>query len=507
MANHGRIVVSFLLACLIPGIRSSPECFGRWTKVFSNSESGVTVFGDRSVLIQAATSGADVRVSFDNYTTSLQNLYPIKQELCGQALFHISKASYDKFQNDAYWWFVNLCTTGNFNMARYNVGDTTSRGDTEVMKAMEWFIRPSCDKSPIYRVNQRGTVLKGSVSDVVTAVKHGHNVRITTSSKSYTFPADNLAFDTTETEVAAQSLWHVSQEVASNHFKFQSNAYWWFTIWSTSAHRHTSRWTIGQHTSRGETKDSEATEWFADSCWRLAYRHDDAGNQLEGSLSDLLTAIDNGHRVRVLYKNNIISATQINIRAGHVSASLIDSVSKAGLSEFQSDVYWYWRIASTTGNVRTTRYKVGINTYVPGDSLNKESLSWFVDTRPWTKALEVNDNGVVTFGSKAVLTHAIRNGAEVRYKLDFPSNPADSYSVLEADNIAINGNDVGAMNVRSISLQNEGTTEVKFQDNPYWWFTITTTTGRIDMSRWTVGIHQSRGHTNDKVGTQWFVAE
>ena len=83
--------------------------------------------------------------------------------------------------------------------------------------------RPRCNKNPIYRVNNQGSVLHGSVADVIGAVKNGQDIRITSSSSSYTFLADNLAFDGSETEVAAQALWHVSQKLDVDHYVFQVN--------------------------------------------------------------------------------------------------------------------------------------------------------------------------------------------------------------------------------------------------------------------------------------------
>ena len=127
-----------------------------------------------------------------------------------------------------------------------------------------------------------------------------------------------------------------------------------------------------------------------------------------------------------------------------------------------------------------------------------ESVTWFADVREWQHVLTTTKTGSVSAGSKAVLIHAVRNGAELRYRTN-----EDGYSVVrQADNIGVSREDVGAMHIREISSTLSG-----FHSNPYWFFTIVSTTGRRDASRWTVGVHQDRGHTEDKANVDWFVGE
>ena len=40
--------------------------------------------------------------------------------------------------------------------------------------------------------------------------------------------------------------------------------------------------------------------------------------------------------------------------------------------------------------------------------------------------------------------------------------------------------------------------------NTYWWFIMVNSRGVHDMSRWTVGAHQSRGHTQGTIAIDWF---
>jgi len=45
------------------------------------------------------------------------------------------------FQNNAYWWFSLVCTTGDYYMARYNVGEHVSRSDNAANYSIDWFVR------------------------------------------------------------------------------------------------------------------------------------------------------------------------------------------------------------------------------------------------------------------------------------------------------------------------------------------------------------------------------
>lgn len=505
-----RVTVLYLLLLCVAEASSS-HCGARWYKVFENDAQGNTVFGRKEDLVDAVLHGAAIRViANDNYVTSVQNAGVIDGNVCAQALFHISKAGYDRFQDNAYWWFVNLCSLGYWQMHRYNVGEHVSRGNNEVRYNIQWFVRQKCNSSPILSVTSEGSVVSGSVAAVVSAVKNAEDIRIT-SGGNYAFPADNLEYDSTETTVGAMGIWHVSQmsrmaggtEIRS----FQGNDYWWFHIASSNGQRHMSRWNIGDHVSRGASSDTVATEWFSDPCWKQAYKHDGEGNQLSGSLTSLVQAVTDGHKVKLVYKRFSFEADELRVRNGHVTATVLNLLSKSGVGAFSSNVYWIWKQISTTGTVRTVRYEVGSNTYVSGTTTESETVAWFIDDREWKNVLNVNSGGIVTSGSKEVLVHSIKNGAEVRYRLVFDGTEEGYSLIQQADNLGISGLEVGAMHVRSVSAALTGTSEVMFQSNPYWWFLIAASTKRIDMSRWTVGVHEDRGHSSSDANINWFVNE
>ena len=73
-------------------------CHEHWYKVFEHDAQGNKLAGDKEELIRAVRQGATVRVQQGNYFTSVQNMFIIEDNVCAQALFHVSKAGYDKFQ-------------------------------------------------------------------------------------------------------------------------------------------------------------------------------------------------------------------------------------------------------------------------------------------------------------------------------------------------------------------------------------------------------------------------
>ena len=266
--------------------------------------------------------------------------------------------------------------------------------------------------------------------------------------------------------------------------------------------REISQWYIGDHTSPGTKHGSVSTEWFSDPCWKQIYTHDENGNQIAGSLNSFRQAVFDGHRVKVVYKRVSFEASELLIKNGHISATIINQLSKSDFDSFTSDVWWVWRIICTTGTVNIARYKVGSNTYVSGTTTEKETIAWFIDRREWKKVFSATETGSTSSGSKEVLKNAVENGAEVRYRILF----SNVFSVVQqADNLAISDPDVAAMHVRSVSVKADGAYEFKFQPNPFWFFTITSTKGIMEISRWTVGIHQDRNRSTKKFAMEWMV--
>ncbi|KAH3748739.1 uncharacterized protein LOC127847069 isoform X3 [Dreissena polymorpha] len=236
----------------------------------------------------------------------------------------------------------------------------------------------------------------------------------------------------------------------------------------------------------------------------LAYQHDAAGKQVQGSIDLLLSAVLQGHRVKVMFDSITAEPDDVSIQGVHVSSVLISIVAKSSndIRAFNASGIWDWRILTTTGTETTLRVNVG--EYVEqGRTTGKKAVSWFIDTRPWVQVLVNSKTGSVLSGSKAALISAVQSGARVRYVLSVDPSTSD-VSVHEADNLAVSGSEVSAAHIRSVSLSSRPM-EVDFLSNPFWWFTQSTTTGKLDMSRWTVGEHESRGHISITTQITWFV--
>ena len=453
-------------------------------------------------------SGARVRVvTGTSYSTEADNVHVHGNHVFAQLLQHVSKASWDRFQNDAYWWWVMVSTNGMMQVTRYNVGSNTNRGTSSVKRSIKWYVQTSALlPKPSYSHLANGGRVQGSLNDLENSVQKGHDIRCV-SDKRYSFPLQNVAINSQGVKfVSGQTLDHISSSTSNSLIQFQSNAYWWFTVVTTRGLRDMSRWTVGIHQSRGHTQDTVAIEWFTDGCWKEVFLHDGSGKRLSGSRQALTSALLSGNRVRFQipeWNYYTAEADNLSVRNGHVTAQALKHVSKAGLTGFQNDAYWYWLMVSTTGTVRATRYNVGEHKH-RGDSTNKLKVKWFVDTRPWEQVLSSDPSGNVVSGSRSNLVQAVRGGADVRC---VQGNEVQGYA-YKAQNLAVSpdGNHVSAQTLNHVSMQSApNPNEVMIQPNAYWWFTIVSTTGLREVSRWTVGEHVDRGHTSDKVGQRWFV--
>ena len=72
-------------------------------------------------------------------------------------------------------------------------------------------IRHRCQQSAILDIDDNGKITSGSVTSLIGAVKNGEHIRIV-SDGSYSFPVDNLEYDTAESMVGAMAIWSVSMK-------------------------------------------------------------------------------------------------------------------------------------------------------------------------------------------------------------------------------------------------------------------------------------------------------
>lgn len=131
-----------------------------------------------------------------------------------------------------------------------------------------------------------------------------------------------------------------------------------------------------------------------------------------------------------------------------MSAQLLGQFSKFNLYDFCTDVNWVWQIASTTGDLR---YSIG-SSENKGHSADKKSITWFVESRSWSKVLSTSGTGSVSRGSKASLITALQTGSTLRLVV---LETTDSYSIIEADNIAIENSEFAAEVIRYKVMKTE----------------------------------------------------
>lgn len=463
----------------------------------------------------AVSSGARVRVFIESfleggftttsrYSTETDNLSIQGCHVHAQLLQNVSKAGWDAFQDDAYWWWLIVSTEGAVHSIGCYVGANTLHGGSNSCASIKWFVKPVLS-SAVYSNDKKGNSVAGSLTTLRTAIQNGYDIR-GFSNKDYSFPMQTITILSDAGYMAGQTVDHISQKQSSGLLRFQSNPYWWLTIVTTEGERDMSRWTVGTHQSQGHTNDKVATDWFADTCWKHVYTHDADGTHIAGSCSALVKAIHDGQRVRfqIPDRNSFTAeADNLTIRNGHVTAQILKNAGKASLSKFEDDVFWLWLMVSTTGAVHITRYDIG-DVKHRGDGINKFKVKWFVDSRAWHQVLSNDKDGNVLAGSRVQLIDAVKSGAAVRC---FQETPTQAFS-FQAQNLEISPDEqhVAAQTLNQVStVEVLGLDEMRFQSNAYWWFTIVSTTGKRDSSRWTVGKHVERGHSSDSVATKWFV--
>jgi len=478
------------------------QCCKPWQLIYEVNSNGARVSGNKQALLGAILAGSRIKVSFigSSYYAEADGAFVYGGHAHAELLQSVSKSSWKNFRGDAYWWWTMLSTNGKMQNIRYNVGSNVNRGSNTRNHGSKWFIKTA--PSPVYSNDKAGKATSGDIQALKDAVKSGNEIRAITNGY-YSFDTQNIAYS--GNKVVGQFLDHVSKKKSGNTISYQDKAYWWFTMISTTGKRDMSRWAVGSQDDRGHTSDTVSTQWFKDGCWEQVYSHDSDGKALNGALKDLVAAVQSGKRIRFQFTKSAhytAEADNLSVRNGHVTAQALKHVSKASLETFQDNAYWYWLMVSTTGTVRQTMYNVGEHVK-RDDSKFKYGVTWFVETRPWKLAYAHKSNGRPTFGSKANLLNAIKNGASVRI-----THENGDYA-FPASNLALSGSEVAAQNVNHVSMQTatDNRSEMQIQSKAYWWFTIVTTRGERDMSRWKVGVHKSVGRNQNRVGLKWFVQE
>lgn len=287
-----------------------------------------------------------------------------------------------------------------------------------------------------------------------------------------------------------------------NHQEFVHDAYWWYSIWSSDGLLDQSSWSVGVHKNVSTASSHVAMNWFADTCWMSAFKHDKSGKSLSGAVEYLRSSALSGHRVKLVIGNYSVEADNLVIRRNKISAQLLAQSASSDLQTFGSSINWYWQHIATDGTVETVQYDVSGSTpsTIPTSTA---SVNWYIDSRTWNHVLSTSKRGLATSGSKSNLVTAIRQGSNLRIAIKYA---ADNISVLQADNVEISpqGNDIGAQMVRLVSYSVDGTPNRVFENKPHRQFVIATTKGEVSYSNWEVGTHQPSEVESQYADIDWF---
>ena len=293
------------------------------------------------------------------------------------------------------------------------------------------------------------------------------------------------------------------------HF-FQGMDVWWFTLRSSEGSLNLDRWKIGEHERTETSKDTcFCSDWYVDSCWSSIYKRDANGSDISGSLNSLISAAETGSRVKVLIGSIILEADDIRIEDGVLCASFLNRLTKESFDTLDPDIAWFWTLACSSGTVRFQKYQVG-NTKFVEFGRSRETLEWFVDGRKWTTVLVTDPTGNVESGSKLDLIAAVQNGSDIRYRIHATEEIAgfalsNTTIIQQPDNLRwIDDDEVSAMHIRSVGITSAGLGEVEFIRSAYWCFSLLTTEGKLEVSRWYTGIHVSLGKNSYNVRVEWF---
>ena len=488
----------------------------RWSLVYEHDAKGEAVYGRRENLVAALRDGATMTMILDfwdePYTSQADHVHIEQGNVCAQFWKHASFSNWMSFQTNVYWWIIIVCTSGYGQATRYYVGgDFLSSNNYSF--AVQWYVKYPYTLRPVLTLDAAGWVESGTIAALQEAVLAGKAMYALIGNDTQTdlLPLNNVGVK--KSHVNAQSINRVStKKCKDGRCQYSDSAIWLSYLFSTAGGDVVvTRRALDTATRLADVHRQAAVSWLVDDCWTLALVHDGAGQVEQGSLECLRGAVRAGHRVRVRLpglQDNVAEADGLQIRNGVVSGYFLSLFSDD--NDVLPDIapahatHAVWLTVSTSGIVRIRRQKLGSTEAGKKTKRAFDCIMWFIDTRPWELALSVDAKGTVTGGSKVALVEAVKRGASVRYAARFA---ADDLSLVGANNLHVNGNDVSAQNTVSISLTTaaDNADDIDFQNNPYWYLTIVTTTGRYEASRWTYGRHESRTQDVKHFPIDWFI--
>ena len=114
----------------------------------------------------------------------------------------------------------------------------------------------------VYYNSDSGEPLKGSLTNLIEAVKSGEQIRIVMDQESLTFATEAQYLWVLEDVVYAQNNGEVSVSRSGNKLSFQDDSYYWMFLVNSNGERDMIRWSVGEHDMRGQNKDKVSVKWF-----------------------------------------------------------------------------------------------------------------------------------------------------------------------------------------------------------------------------------------------------
>ncbi|GFO34621.1 disintegrin and metalloproteinase domain-containing protein 10 [Plakobranchus ocellatus] len=442
--------------------------------MYKNDHQGNVVAGSKVALKNAVLGGANIRVVASGINGGAE------QDFLVSGVNNVNIRGSEIY-----------CTTGLFNFVNHLIDGNTIASNATGTASVAWFawtpgsLCPDQQAPPTYSHFTDGGTHSGLLANLAAAVSLGKAVQLVRRDLGYLTGLDFLQVADNGNIVNGQSTWHVGQSYASDHVTYNTEVpYRWLSSWSTTGRRHNQRWAYGGQEEIFHNVDHSSLDWFVDPCWRRVFSHSDKGVNLKGNIDDLVTAIDQGHRVRVQVGTKVMEARALRVAASYVQAQLSDQIGqKGGVGEDKLDLadeaFWIWTFVDTNGGVYQEHFFYGNNSEAAPASVTSSAVDWFVDARPWNRVLEVDGAGNVISGSKADLQTAIRSGANIRLKIHNSTDAQKLY--IHADNAiyySSTGEDSITQSIRLLELQ-AGNTLVK---PPRWNFYLANTKGGVEKA-------------------------
>ncbi|XP_076464505.1 uncharacterized protein LOC143296452 [Babylonia areolata] len=467
-------------------------CDRPWVLVFAHSADGEAWAGSKQHLMRDVIAGKEVKVTLldtaETYQMRLDNVNFRRKEVCAESLGHLAHNG-THVNPDQPRLYMMVCTSGQVHVLEESGKQYGTR------QPMYWYTKDLSDRSgPVYSHYVDGSQALGSLQNLWTAGRT-MALRAVMRDRGYTFPLHNVAVDSDTGVVTGQSVRHIGQSIRGNVVRFNPSPYLWFSSWSSNGERDNKRWYLGHaHRSRGHNKDRVSLDWYADTCWRVVFRHTDTGYPEFGSVQRLIEEIRNGHRVRLTIDSVTFEASNIRISGEVVTAQVLDAVEPGGWSgpskyHIKEDTAYHWLLVHTTGKVRSYDYPVGGASRK--ERVDSKEVTWMVDTRPWRLMLRTEDQGRILEGTPFQLQKAVEQGASIRINLGMDEKSRDF--LTEPDNIRIDETNtiVYAQALNHISDRKAvEPDEYELQLKAFHWYLMIDSEGNVRMSAWYVGKNE-----------------